>query len=91
MKSYANNVILSLDGAFQTCEKTIGWKGSASDSTYCPECGQSDEERLWVQCDNPACEAWYHVECTDIDPEEYGDLCAITWFCKDLLSSLLIL
>ena len=63
----------------------------ASHSTHCPECGQGDEDRQWVQYNNPACEAWYHVECTDIDPEEYGDLCAITWFCKDLLSSLLIL
>ena len=59
-------------------QKTPQILDSASDSTHCPECGQSDEERLWVQCDNPACEAWYHVECTDIDPEEYGDLCAIT-------------
>ena len=50
---------------------------SASDCTHCPEWGQGDEERLWVQCDNLVCEAWYHVKCTGIDPEEYGDLCAI--------------
>ncbi len=56
---------------------------STSETTLCPQCGQGDEDRLWVQCDNRACETWYHVECTEIDPEEYDDLSAITWFCNN--------
>ena len=49
----------------------------------CPECGKEGDDSLWVQCDNRACEMWYHVECTNIDPEEYDHLSAITWFCND--------
>ena len=48
-------------------------------TVICPQCGQSDEEEgVWVQCDNPDCEVWQHVERTDIDPEEYDDLSAVT-------------
>ena len=28
-------------------------------------------------------EVWYHVECTNIDPDEYGNTCAFTCFRKD--------
>lgn len=30
---------------------------------------------------NKSCQTWYHIECTDIDPEKYNDLGAISWFC----------
>ena len=55
----------------------------ANDCVLCPSCGEGDETRLWVQCDSMSCQTWYHFECTDIDPEEYNDLDAITWFCDN--------
>ena len=61
-------------------------QGSAADNTVCPQCGQADEEALWIQCDNQSCGMWYHVECTTIDLEEYDNLSAITWFCNDCKS-----
>ena len=54
-----------------------------ADTILCPCCGEDDESKLWVQCDSQACHRWYHAACTDIDPEEYGDLEAITWFCDN--------
>ena len=32
---------------------------------------EDGEDNLWVQCDY---RVWYHVECTNIDPEEYDHL-----------------
>ena len=61
-----------------TCEESDS-DSDVNSTVICPQCGQSDEEEgVWVQCDNPDCEVWQHVECTDIDPEEYDDLSAVT-------------
>ncbi len=55
--------------------------GSEDDTSrvLCPCCGEGDESRFWVQCDH--CQAWYHVECTDIDPDDLE---------KQLLGSVII-
>ena len=66
-----------------TSNSTNGSDNESDDCVLCPNCGEGDETRLWVRCDSVSCKTWYHVECTHIDPEEYNDLDAITWFCDN--------
>ena len=47
---------------------------SSSDSSEgycCPMCGLPTR-LLWVACDS--CDRWFHVQCTDIDSEDYDNL-----------------
>ena len=52
---------------------------SEDTDTECKTCGCQGNTRLklWVACD--ACESWYHVECTGIDPTHYGHLEALDY------------
>ena len=53
----------------------------------CPVCkvpeSQDSENTEWVQCDNSNCSVWYHVTCTNIDPEDYHTLGSTTWLCPN--------
>ena len=49
----------------------------------CPACSvkESDSaDAMWVSCD--ICDKWYHVECTDIAPDDYDKIsCSMDWYC----------
>ena len=51
----------------------------------CPVCNvaesEDEDDVLWIQCDNKRCATWYHVQCTNIDPQDSKDLDSITWLC----------
>ena len=36
---------------------------------------------LWVACD--LCDAWYHVMCTSIPPEDHNRLADVHWACEN--------
>ena len=58
---------------------------SSSDSSEgycCPMCGLPTR-LLWVACDS--CDRWFHVQCTDIDSEDYDNLDNVQWECNDCL------
>lgn len=43
------------------------------------ECGQVDDGRLMVRCDNDDCHIkWYHLECLGMD-----DIPSTVWFCSN--------
>jgi hypothetical protein len=50
--------------------------------TICPVCESQDNDSgvMWVCCDNLSCSAWYHLECTNINPQEVD---SIIWFCPN--------
>ena len=52
-------------------------------SITCPVCGlcesEDEEDTQWVCCDKVSCSTWYHVHCTDIDPQE--DIESLAWIC----------
>ena len=52
-------------------------------SITCPVCelreSEDEEDAQWVCCDKVSCSTWYHVHCSDIDPQE--DIESLAWLC----------
>ena len=51
--------------------KGRGRKAERTDVYICPACKEQyndDESAIWVECQE--CASWYHVDCTDIPPED---------------------
>ena len=62
-------------------------KKTTSETAYDEDVRQScmqpeGDEEQWVQCDNPNCQGWYHLACTNIPQEDYECLDAISWICS---------
>ena len=51
----------------------------------CPKCGGAEDDdsagEPWVACD--LCDAWYHVMCTSIPPEDHNRLADVHWVCEN--------
>ena len=51
----------------------------------CPKCGGAEDDDSagvpWVACD--LCDAWYHVMCTSIPPEDHNTLVDVHWACEN--------
>ena len=64
---------------------------TAYDEDVCQSCMQPEgDEEQWVQCDNPNCQGWYHLACTNIPQEDYECLDAINWLCSNMFKFLVL-
>jgi hypothetical protein len=74
-----------------SCSNSGDESGDGLNSPRCPVCNaaeeddDSDDDVLWVQCDNEHCSTWYHVQCTNIDHQDCKHLDSISWLIMSLL------
>ena len=70
-----------------SCSNSGDESGDGLNSPRCPVCNaakeddDSNDDVLWVQCDNEHCSTWYHVQCTNIDHQDCKHLESISWLC----------